>query len=275
MTFTNDEQAQHWSELAPTWIELGDQLERVSGQPGLLAMDRLSLRPGESVLDLGCGSGRTTLELARRGSPQGIAAEMIAHARRRTDSTADVRLEFLVADVQVTDLGQDRFDAAFSRFGVMFFSDPVAAFRNVRGALRPGGRLAFVCWQSIFENEWMLLPAAAALSVTGATQPLPEPNAPGPFSLADPERIQDLLGTAGYADVEVTRHNDVISIGEDRIREVAVLSTRVGSVRTMLGEADDDTRHRVVAAIEETWRARLDGGEARASRGVNVVSAAT
>ncbi len=216
MTDTNDEQAEHWSELAPVWLELEDQLERVSGEPGRLAMDQLSLRPGESVLDLGCGSGRTTLELARRVSPDGfalgvdIAPEMIDHGRRREERAEGGRVEFLVADVQVHDLGQGRFHAAFSRFGVMFFSDPVAAFHNIRRALRPGGRLAFVCWQSVFENEWMLLPGAAAISVTGTPPPLPEANAPGPLSLAEPARIREVLGAAGYSDVEVTPHNDQI-----------------------------------------------------------------
>ncbi len=133
--------------------------------------------------------------------------------------------------------------------------------------------MAFVCWQSIFDNEWMLLPGAAAMSVTGSLPAVPEPNEPGPFSLAEPGRIRDVLGAAGYSDVEVTPHNDQISIEEDRITEVAVLSTRVGAVRALLGDADDDTRRRVVTAIEETWRARVEHGEARASRGVHVVSA--
>jgi SAM-dependent methyltransferase len=281
MTFSNDEQAERWSELAATWLELGDQLERVSGEPGALAMERLCLRPAESVLDLGCGSGRTTCELARRVAPGGLAVgvdivpEMIDHARRQKESAAPGMVEFVVADAQVHDLGQARFDAAYSRFGVMFFSDPVAAFGNIRRALRPGGRLAFVCWQSVFENEWMLLPGAAAMSVTGLTPPLPQANAPGPLSLAEPARIREVMGAAGYSDIEVTPYNDQITISEDRVGEVALLSTRVGMLRSLLESVDEVMRRKVVAAIEDMWRSRLDEGVARASRGVHVVSAAT
>src|SRR5207302_1573289 len=95
-------------------------------------------------------------------------------------------------------LDEVAFDAAYSRFGVMFFGDPVAAFTNLRRALRPGGRLAFVCWQNVFANEWMLVPGAAAASVTGSLPQMPEPDAPGPFSLAEPDRVRSILGAAGF-----------------------------------------------------------------------------
>ena len=278
MAFVNNEQAEFWSQLAPTWLELEDQMEEVGGLPGELAMDRLGLRPGQRVVDLGCGAGRTTLELASRVGPGGaavgvdISAEMLARGRERAARAGAGNAEFVHADVQVHDLGETRFDAAYSRFGVMFFADPVAAFANVRRALRPGGVLSFVCWQSVFDNEWMLIPGMAVASVLGSLPPMPGPEEPGPFSLADPGRIRTVLGAAGFGSVVVAPHADQVVISEDRISEVAVTSVRVGGVREALREADQPTRERVLAAIEEAMRARVADGQVRASRGVLLVT---
>ena len=176
------------------------------------------------------------------------------------------------ADVQVHDLGEARFDAAYSRFGVMFFADPVAAFANVRRALRPGAALSFVCWQSVFDNEWMLIPGAAVASVTGSLPPMPGPGEPGPFSLADPGRVRAVLEAAGFGSVAVEPHGDQVVISEDRIPEVALTSVRVGGVREALRDADQQTRERALAAIDEAMRARLQDGQVRASRGVLLVT---
>src|SRR5215475_14011219 len=187
VAFANIEQAEFWSQFAPTWLELEDQLEEVGGPPGELAMDRLELLPGHKVVDLGCGTGRTTLELASRVGPGGqavgvdISAEMLARGRERAARLGIRNIEFVHADIQVHDFGESRFDAAYSRFGVMFFTDPVTAFANVGGALRPGGVLSFVCWQGIFDNEWMLIPGAAVAEVIGSLPPMPAPVSPAHF----------------------------------------------------------------------------------------------
>ena len=279
MTFANIEQAEFWAQLAPTWLELEDQLEEVGGLPGELAMDRLGLLPGQKVADLGCGAGRTTLELAARVGPGGeatgfdISAEMLARARDRAARLGLGNVTFVHADVQVYDLGETKFDAAYSRFGVMFFTDPVAAFANVRRALRPGGTLSFVCWQGVFDNEWMLIPGAAVMQVTGSLPPMPGPDEPGPFSLADPARVRAVLDAAGFGAVTITPHADHVVISEDRIPEVALTSIRVGGIREALREADDHTRQRALAAIEDALRGRAEDGEVRASRGVLLVTA--
>ena len=278
MTFANQEQAEFWSRLAPAWLELEDRTEQVAGLPGELAMDRLGLRPGQRVIDLGCGGGRTTLELASRVGPRGgvvgvdISAGMLAAARDRAARAGPGNVEFVHADVQVHDFGEARFDAAYSRFGVMFFADPVAAFGNVRRALRPGAALSFACWQSVFDNEWMLIPGAAVATVTGSLPPMPGPAEPGPFSLADPGRVRDVLDAAGFGSVVVTPHADQIVISEARIPEAALASSRVGGVREALRDADEQTRALALAAIEEALYARLQDGEVRASRGVLLVT---
>ncbi len=277
MTFANQEQAERWSQLAPEWLEIEDQLEEVTGLPGRLAMDRLDLLPGQRVLDLGCGSGRTTLELATRVGPGGrvlgvdIAAEMLVRGRERAAHLAATQIEFIHADVQVSDLGDAGFDAAYSRFGVMFFSDPVAAFANVRTALRPGGTLSFVCWKTLFDNEWMLIPGAAVISVLGAAPPMPGPGEPGPFSLADPDRVRAVLGEAGFGGIDIAHHADSLVVAEERIPEVVHNNMRVGGVRDALKDADQPTRERARAAIEAAWRARLVDGRVAVSRGVLLV----
>ena len=276
--FANIEQAEFWSRLAPTWLELEDQMEEVGGPPGELAMDRLELQPGQRVIDLGCGSGRTTLELAARVGPGGevagvdISAEMLARGRERAARVGTGNVAFVHADVQVHELGEARFDAAYSRFGVMFFADPVAAFANIRRALRPRGVLSFVSWQSVFDNEWMLIPGAAVAQVTGSLPPMPGPGEPGPFSLADPGRVRAVLDAAGFGSVTVAPRADYVVISEGRIPEVARASVRVGAVREALRDADDDTRQRALAAIEEALRARVQDGQVRASRGVLLVT---
>jgi SAM-dependent methyltransferase len=276
--FANTEQAEFWSKLAPTWIELEDQLEEVSGPPGELAMDRLGLLPGQQAIDLGCGSGGTTLELAARVSPGGevtgidISAGMLARARDRVARLHVGNVEFVHADVQAYDLGEARFDAAYSRFGVMFFADPVAAFANIRRALRPAGVLSFVSWQSVFDNEWMLVPGVAVAEVTGSLPPMPGPGEPGPFSLSDPGQVAAVLDGAGFGSVDITPHADHVAISEDRIPEVARASVRVGGVREALRDADDGTRQRALAAIEKALRARVQDGEVRVSRGVLLVT---
>jgi hypothetical protein len=125
-----------------------------------------------------------------------------------------------------------------------------------------------VCWQSVFDNEWLLIPGAAVASVTGSLPPMPGPGEPGPFSLADPDRVRSVLEASGFRNIDVVPHADWVVIAEERIPEVAMTSTRVGAVREMLREVDDKTRARVLGAIEDALRARVEGGEVRASRGV-------
>ncbi len=158
-------------------------------------------KPGETVLDVGCGLGPTTIELARRVAPNGraigldVSEKMTALARQRAAGIANI--EFIAADAATYRFEAPFADLLFSRFGVMFFGDPTAAFTNLRTALKPKGRVVFACWRRMSENPWMLKPLLAAYEHVPKMPPA-EPNEPGPFAFADHERVSQILTEAGY-----------------------------------------------------------------------------
>jgi SAM-dependent methyltransferase len=242
MSAANATQVAYWNDTAGrTWASLQDQIDRQIRPIGLAAMDRLAPAPGETLLDVGCGCGDTSLELARRVGAEGevlgldISAPMLDVARRRAKEDGARGLEFREADAQTAALPGGR-DAVFSRFGVMFFADPVAAFRNLRRALRPGGRLVFVCWRPLAENLWMRLPAETAAGLVPPAPP-PEPGAPGPFAFADPDRVRRILAEAGFAGIEITPHDE--AIGGLDLEGTVEMSFRVGPLGAILRERPD------------------------------------
>src|SRR5947208_3650291 len=170
------------------WAEVREPLELQLAPLGRRAMEALAPHPGERVLDIGCGGGETALDLARAVAPDGTvvgvdrSAAVLAFAQRTAKGCERVR--FVQADAQVFPFEPASFDAAFSRFGVMFFADPVAAFINIRRSLRPNGRLAFVCWPALEENPLDILPLRAA-SAHSPPQPAHHPDPPSPFAFAN------------------------------------------------------------------------------------------
>jgi SAM-dependent methyltransferase len=279
MTDANTDQAAFWEELAPSWLEGEQHSEKVSGRFGRLAMDRLDLRPGQRVVDIGCGSGLTTVELAGMVGPDGeadgfdIAPSLVRAAQERAARAGIANAHFTVADVQTHDLEEGAYDAAFSRFGVMFFADPETAFARIRRAVRPGGVLAFASWQNIFLNEWMFVPGSAVVAVTGALPPMPEPGQPGPFSLADPERIEQLLDHAGFTGIEVEAVDETIVLPAADVASLTELSRRVGPVREALRDADEATARQIGDAVREALEAKVSDGELRLSAGAFIARA--
>jgi SAM-dependent methyltransferase len=275
----NDAQAQHWEELAPGWLEAEAHSATVSSPFGRAAMEALAPEPGARVLDIGCGSGPTTVELARRVGPGGtalgvdIAPTMIDAARARAASERIDNASFAVADVQDEPFDDGAFDAAYSRFGVMFFADTAAAFANVRHALTPGGRFAFACWQPVFANEWMLVPGMAVVGVTGAPPPMPGPGEPGPLLLSDPERVEALLGAAGFTGIDVTPRAETVVIPADAVDTFAAHTRRIGAVREALRTADAETAARIEAAVRAALHDRVVDGRLELSAAALIVSA--
>jgi len=252
----NAEQIVYWNAPERKWVALQDVLDQQIRPLGRAAMERVGIASGERVLDVGCGTGDTTVELARRVGPRGavtgldLSEPMLASARKRAAGIGNVT--FQQADAQTTRLEAGHFDVCFSRFGVMFFSDPVAAFSNLRAALRPGGRLGFVCWQALPKNPWMQVPlAAAARHIT--LPPPPEPGTPGPFSFADPERVRGILEHAGFTDFAFDDHRATLTIGggQDLDEVVEILLTGVGPTSAALRQADPGVRTTVAASVRE------------------------
>jgi SAM-dependent methyltransferase len=255
----NAEQIRYWNEtLGPRWVEQEAMLDAQIAPLGLAAMERARVAEGERAIDVGCGCGQTSLQLAERVGPSGsvlgvdVAAPMLARARARAAGRANLR--FAHADAQ-THRFDERFDLVFSRFGVMFFADPVAAFANLAGALRPGGRIAFVCWQGIERNPWVLVPLRAVAGVVPLPAP-PAPGAPGPFAFADPERLRGVLGDAGLSEVGLERLEGELAIGAGGDLERAVRFTmQMGPVSAALREAgaDEAVRARAADAIRAAF----------------------
>ena len=178
-----------------------------------------------------------------------------------------------MADVQDCDPGAEAFDAAYSRFGVMFFNDPVAAFANVRRMLTAGGVLAFCSWRPITENEAMLVPARAAAEATGGALPVPEPGGPGPFALADGNHVRAVLRAAGFDDVKIDVFDEPVVIAEPDIAGFVDQAMNGGAVRTMLASADDHARDQARAATEGALAARARDGNVLLARAANIVTA--
>jgi SAM-dependent methyltransferase len=279
MSDANAEQAAFWEERASSWLAGERQLTKVAERFGRHAADRLELEAGQSVVDIGCGSGPTTRDLAHRVGPTGratgfdISPALVAAAQRAAAEADVTNIEFRVADVQTGEIGEGQFDAAFSRFGVMFFSDPVVAFTQIRRALRPGGRFAFACWQNLFLNEWMLVPGSAVIAVTGVLPPMPGPDDPGPFFFAEPGRVETVLGAAGFTDVTVEEVNETIVWPASEVASVSTMSHHIGPVREALRDADSDTATQIRQAVDDALAARIVDDELALSAAVFVVSA--
>lgn len=254
----NADQIEFWSgETGNRWVQRQQRLDEMLRPYGELALARAAARPGEAVLDVGCGCGTTTLALAaqvgRDGQVYGvdISKPMLAHAEERLRQSpppgAEVRFAFM--DAQTGDLGGSRFDLAFSRFGVMFFADPTAAFTNIRGALKPGGRVAFACWRALDDNPWMALTLRAAFQHLPPL-PRPGPEDPGPFSFADPDRVRRILETAGFRNVTLEPHDVLLTLGGTTDpAEATSFIIEAGPLAATMIEADTATREAVWQAV--------------------------
>jgi SAM-dependent methyltransferase len=257
----NQEQIRYWNEESgPKWVRLQQRLDTQIEPLGLTAMQRADIRSGEQVLDVGCGCGQTSLELARRVGSQGsvvgldISQPMLARAQERQKELQRTNLKFICADAQTYVFERERFDLIFSRFGVMFFDDPAAAFRNLRSALRADGRLCFICWQELAKNDWARVPLMAALQHVPPPPP-PAPHAPGPFAFADPDRLRLILTNAGFIDISLEMHQTALSLGgASTVDDATNFSLEIGPVGTLLRTADAETRAHVASSIREALR---------------------
>lgn len=251
----NAEQISNWDGPAGEhWVREQDRFDRMLAPYTDVLLGAAALAPGERVLDVGCGTGALAVAAAATGAQVtglDVSAPMLAAAERRA-AAAGVEVEWVQGDAQVHPFPAGTYDAVVSRFGVMFFDDPAAAFANLAGAMRPGGRLAVTCWQDVLRNGWITVPVSAAL----AHVPMPQvgaPGAPGPFAFADPDRVRGLLAAAGLADVTVEERCADLRMGAT-VDDVVDFFERTEIGRDVIGRAEPPR----AAAAWVAVRAALD-----------------
>jgi SAM-dependent methyltransferase len=257
----NAAQIAYWNDRAAvTWTTFQERLDASFESLTAIALEAAAPKPGERVIDIGCGCGATVLALAQRLSPTGevlgldVSEPMAARARERIAAAGLTNAKVVVSDAAAHAFEGVRADLLFSRFGIMFFSDPVAAFANLRGAMRPGGRLLCAVWRPLEDNRWFTVPLEAARPLL-PPQPPADPEAPGPFALSNPDRTLGILAKAGWNDAALKRHDVPIHIAAvGQIDQAAEFATNVGILARMLAEEGPDTRARVRLAVAEALK---------------------
>lgn len=240
------------------WVRLQDRTDAQIDAFGRAAIARLAPAAGERVLDVGCGCGQTLLELAELVGPSGhvhgvdVSPPMTARARERVAGITTITLA--LDDAQTHAFEPASCDAVFSRFGVMFFDDARAAFRNLRGAVRPGGRLAFVCWQGMDKNPWMARPLEAVMRLLppSAMPDMLREGRPGPFSFAAPAHVRAILGDAGWQDVSFESVERSVRLGDAATLDEAIAySFQIGPAARAMADVREDLKPALEGALRE------------------------
>ncbi|MET8002178.1 class I SAM-dependent methyltransferase [Nonomuraea glycinis] len=271
-----------WAQAAPGWIRHADRQDEAGRPLGAVAMDWLRPEPGERILDVGCGCGGTTAELAAAAGPGGaavgvdLAESMVAAARRRFPRDRHPGLRFVTADIETVDAVPGApFDAVFSRMALMLAADPVAGCATIRRSLRPGGRLAATVFRAGSANPWLFAVMLGVAPHVGPLPPLPMGDEPGPFAFADPGRVRRVLTAAGFADVTV-RPYDVILEAPDEREPVAEWLIEMGPAGAAYRAAATSSQEAARAAAARLLeRFREPGVGYRLPAGIWLVTAVT
>jgi len=226
----NATQREYWNTVAgPRWVGLGGFVEQRVRAVNDLLLARSAVAPGERVIEIGCGTGAATVPFAEAVGERSeilgvdISEPMLAGARARIAQSGLRNISLLLADAQVHTFEANHFDLITSRFGVMFFADPAAAFCNVLRAAKPGGRLCFACWAGLEENRHWLIPYEVALRHLGPPAPKP-PHAPGPMAFSEPYYVRSFLATAGFEEIEIRRETpDIVGSTPEEEAEHALI----------------------------------------------------
>jgi SAM-dependent methyltransferase len=250
----NAEQASAWNgEEGEDWAARADRFDAVSRRYDAPLLAGAGIGRADRVLDVGCGAGISTRaagKAAVAGHATGIdlSAPLLAEARRRSEAAGLTNTTFVQGDAQVHPFGPGEFDVVISRFGAMFFGDPVAAFTNIARAMRPGGRLALMAWQGLSANEWVL--ALRRGLAAGRTLPVPPNDAAGPFGLSDPQRVRRILTAAGFEAVDLGDVREPEWLGADADDAFGFVS-RLGITRGLLGGLDETAREAALGALRD------------------------
>ena len=262
---TVDEQTQTKLWNGPSghaWVDAQDALDQMLKPFETLLVDAAAARSPRRVLDVGCGTGGTTVAVARRLGTNGhsvgidISDPMIAAAKARAERER-TPADFICADAQTYAFEPDSFDLIMSRFGVMFFEDPVRAFANLRHAATSDASLRFVAWRSPAENPFMAAAERAAAPLL-PNLPARQPDAPGQFAFADGERVRRILEQSGWSAIEIRPIDVACTLPENALTPYL---TRFGPVGRILDEADERTRVKVVQTVRTAFDSHVHGAE--------------
>jgi SAM-dependent methyltransferase len=275
----NAAQRRYWNTVAgPRWVASPGFRERRNQESLALLLARMGLTGGESVLEIGCGTGALTVPLAAAVGEQGrvvavdISEPMLGAARQRVGEGGLRNVTLLHGDAQVFELEPAAFDLATSRMGVMFFADPAAAFRNIGNALKLGGRLVFACWASLAENRHWLISYDIALRHLGPPAP-PPAHEPSPLAFADPDYLRGVLAAAGFAEIAVERAHPTIIGGS--VEEESRQAQMMGPTARLIEEKKpaEATRQTIAREIEAAFAAEASSGPIRLAATIFLVSA--
>lgn len=258
MTADNNEaQIEYWNGKAgQTWVRSLDRIDGMLAPITQALLTRAAVAPGERAVDVGCGCGSTTLALAQRGALVfgiDVSEPMLGLAKER--AAGQQGIAFRRTDAATQPFTPDH-ELVFSRFGVMFFANPVDAFKNLRTGLTPNGRLCFVCWQPMAENAWMATAGQAVLPFLTKPAIPPDPRAPGPFAFADRDHLRSVLEAAGFASIEIESLRVKLHVGDD-LDQAMAFQADIGPVARALAELEGETRTRALAAAREALAKHL------------------
>ena len=252
----NSEMQKYWNEEGGNkWVENIDAVESVLVPMSDMLLEQVAAKSGDLVLDVGCGGGITSIKLAEQTGETGkvlgvdVSEPIITIARKRGVDISN--LEYQLGDAATVNLGEAKFDLITSRFGIMFFDDPISAFSNLHRALKTSGRLVFLCWRTIEENPWLGEPAAAAFEILPppADADPPDPTAPGPFSLGDPGRLKSILESAGFNNIILQSVDISMPMGD--IDDAVSFLMKLGPAADAVKEATDEDKAAVAVAIRK------------------------
>lgn len=274
-TQTAEEQAALWNGTSgQAWVEGQQLLDQVLGPFQDLLMDAIRAAPSSRLLDIGCGTGSTTMAAARLLGENGrctgidISEPMVSLARKRAEREG-VSTQFICADAQAYAFEPASFDMMISRFGVMFFADPIAAFANLRRAATKGARLCFIAWRDAADNPFMTTAERAAAPLLPNIPPR-NPDGPGQFAFADPQRVGRILEQSGWTQIDPQPRSVSCSFPE---AELIGYFTRFGPLGQIVQQADAPTRNRVITTVRAAFDPYVHGAEVRFNAAVWVVNA--
>ncbi len=255
----NAKQKDFWSgKGGDYWVEKQSEMDIMLNPLGKKALAKLDLKSNSEVLDIGCGCGATTLEIAKKvseGTVTGldISVPMLGKAESEASIQGIANVDFKVIDVQVDQLASEKYDYVYSRFGVMFFDDPYEAFKNIFSSIKEGGELSFVCWQDPSLNPWQSLSVQVIRGYLD--MPSPPPRSPGPFAFHEKDYVKEILEKSGFSNISFDdNQEDITMFSGKSLQEASEDYLAINPVVTeMLKDSPDDLKAEIVESLKEAF----------------------